>query len=213
MSIMTKDTIRNTVAALAAACIATVTIAAGPDHAHTAKVGAKAPEFKLADLNGNDHTLAGYTEAGKVVVIEWYNPGCPYVKKHYRDDTMTMNKLADKYRAQDVVWLRINSGAPGKQGAGLEFNKEIAQKWNIKDPILLDESGAVGKMYNAKNTPAMAIVDAEGTLAYWGAIDDDRRAKNAGETNYVDLALTQILAGETVSKAETKPYGCSVKYD
>lgn len=210
MSIMTKNTIRNTVAALAAACIATVTVAAGPDHAHKAKVGSKAPEFKLTDTEGKEHSLAGFTEAGKVVVIEWFNPGCPFVKKHYTDDTMTMNKLADKYRAQDVVWLRINSGAPGKQGHGLAYNKKMATQWNIKDPILLDETGKVGKLYNAKNTPAMAIIDAEGTLAYWGAIDDAPRG--TAKTNYVDAALTQILAGETVTTAETKPYGCSVKY-
>ena len=212
MNIMTPRSIRNSVATLAAACVAFVAVAAGPDHAHSAKVGEKAPDFKLADLDGKEHTLSGFTEEGKIVVLEWYNPGCPFVKKHYRDDTMTMNKLADKYREQNVVWVRINSGAPGKQGAGVELNREMAQKWNIEDPILLDESGKVGKMYNARNTPAMAIVHTDGTLAYWGAIDDNRGASKAGKTNYVDMALTQILNGESVSKSKTKPYGCSVKY-
>ena len=207
--------IRNSIATLAAACVAFVAVAAGPDNAGKmthAKVGHEAPDFTLADLDGKEHTLSDFAEDGKIVVLEWYNPGCPYVKKHYRDDTMTMNKLADKYRENDVVWIRINSGAPGKQGTGLEFNQKMAEEWKIKDPILLDESGKVGKMYNAKNTPAMAVVHSDGTLAYWGAIDDDRGGRNAGETNYVDLALTALINGESVETAETKPYGCSVKY-
>lgn len=219
MSIMTtrtvRNTLRNSVATLAAACVAFVAVAAGPDHAgnaHTAKVGEKAPDFTLTDLDGKEHTLSDFSKDGKIVVLEWFNPGCPFVKKHYRDDTMTMNKLADKYREQNVVWVRINSGAPGKQGTGLEHNREMAEAWKIKDPILLDESGKVGHMYNAKNTPTMAIIHADGTLAYWGAIDDDRGGRNAGETNYVDLALTALLNGESVKTAQTKPYGCSVKY-
>ncbi len=215
MSIMTakrSNLIRNSVASLAAACVAFVAVAAGPDHDHQAKVGEKAPNFKLTDLEGTEHELSDFTEDGKIVVLEWFNSGCPFVKKHYRDDTMTMNKLADKYRNQNVVWVRINSGAPGKQGTGLELNQKIAKDWDIKDPILLDESGKVGKMYNAKNTPAMAVIDANGTLAYWGAIDDDRGGRNAGETNYVDLALTALINGESVETAQTKPYGCSVKY-
>lgn len=215
MSIMTAmktKTVRNSIAAVAATCAAFVAIAAGPDHDHTAKVGEKAPDFTLVDLNGKEHTLSDFSKDGKIVVLEWFNAGCPFVKKHYREDTMTMNKLANKYREQNVVWVRVNSGAPGEQGTGLEYNREIAKTWNIKDPILLDESGKVGKMYNAKNTPAMAIIHADGTLAYWGAIDDDRGAAKAGDTNYVDIALTELLAGESVTTAETKPYGCSVKY-
>ena len=204
--------IRNSIAGIAAACVAFVAVAAGPDHAPTAKVGQKAPDFKLADLNGKEHTLSDYTADGKIVVLEWFNSGCPYVKKHYREDTMTMNKLAEKYREQDVVWLRVNSGAPGEQGTGLELNRQVAEDWNIKDPILLDESGKVGKSYNAKNTPAMAVINSDGTLAYWGAIDNDRGGRNAGEINYVDLALTALIAGESVETAETKPYGCGVKY-
>ena len=201
---------RKAAATVAAACVAFVAVAAGPDH--TAKVGEKAPNFKLADLDGKEHTLSSFSEDGKIVVLEWFNAGCPFVKKHYREDTMTMNKLADKYREQNVVWIRINSGAPGKQGTGLDFNRDVAEKWEIKDPILLDESGKVGKMYNAKNTPAMAVIHADGTLAYWGAIDDDRGGRNAGDVNYVDLALTALINGESVETAKTKPYGCSVKY-
>ena len=215
MSIMTVKSFRRSFATLAAACVALTAVAAAPKHAehmHHAKGGEQAPDFTLTDLNGKEHTLSDYSADGKIVVLEWFNSGCPFVKKHYREDTMTMNKLADKYREQNVVWLRVNSGAPGKQGAGLELNREVAKDWQIKDPILLDESGKVGKMYNAKNTPAMAVIHADGTLAYWGAIDDDRGGRNAGETNYVDLALTALLNGESVATKETKPYGCSVKY-
>ncbi len=210
MSLMTVKSFRRSIAAAAAACVAMVAVAAGPaDHA---KVGEKAPDFTLTDLSGKEHKLSEYTADGKIVVLEWFNSGCPFVVKHYREDTMTMNKLADKYRDEGVVWLRVNSGAPGKQGAGLELNQKIAEKWQIKDPILLDESGVVGKAYNSKNTPTMVVIHRDGTVAYWGAIDDDRGGKNAGDTNYVDLALTALINGETVATSQTKPYGCAVKY-
>lgn len=207
--------IRNTIATLAAGCVALVAVAAGPDHADKmahAKVGHEAPNFTLADLDGKKHQLSDFTEDGKIVVLEWFNPKCPFVVKHYREDTMTMNKLADKYRDNNVVWIRINSGWDGSKTSGVELNSKMAQEWKIKDPILLDETGKVGKMYNAKNTPAMAVIHRDGTLAYWGAIDDDRGGRNAGDTNYVDLALTALINGESVETAETKPYGCSVKY-
>lgn len=200
---------RKSLAALTACFI--VTAVAAPASA-AAKVGEKAPDFTLTDLNGEEHKLSAYTEQGKIVVLEWFNAGCPFVKRHYKDGAQTMNKLAEKYREQNVVWLRINSGAPGKQGTGLDYNKKIAEKWRMKDPILLDETGVVGKSFNAKNTPAMAVINIDGVLAYWGAIDDDPRGRKENPVNHVDLALTQVLAGETVTTAETKPYGCSVKY-
>lgn len=211
---MTAFPIRKALTA-AVASLAVFAVGFGPAtqaEPGSAKVGAKAPSFTLSDLEGNEHSLSDFTGEGKVVVLEWFNAGCPFVKKHYRDDTMTMNKLADKYRDDGVVWLRINSGAPGKQGTGIDFNKKVKSDWKIADPILLDESGVVGKAYNAKNTPAMAVIGKDGTLMYWGAIDSDRGGRNAGETNYVDQALAQVLAGETVKTPTTKPYGCSVKY-
>lgn len=216
---MSRLTIRTAIAA-AAATLAMFAVAAGPKEAGKeygaqgetkVKIGEKAPGFTLTDLNGKEHTLAQYTEQGKVVVLEWFNSGCPFVVKHYKPETMTMNKLADKFRDQGVVWLRVNSGAPGKQGAGLELNRNIAEQWKMKDPILLDESGVVGKAYASKNTPTMCIIDAQGNLAYWGAIDNDSSMK-IGDVNHVDVALTQILAGETVTTPKTKPYGCAVKY-
>lgn len=211
---MTAFPIRKTLTA-ALASLAVFAVGFGPATQAapgSAKVGAKAPDFTLTDLEGNEHSLSDFTGDDKVVVLEWFNAGCPFVKRHYREDTMTMNKLADKYRDDGVVWLRINSGAPGKQGTGLEFNKQVKADWKIADPILLDESGVVGKAYNAKNTPAMAVIGKDGTLMYWGAIDDDARGRKDNPTNYVDQALTQVLAGETVTTATTKPYGCGVKY-
>ena len=182
------------------------------DAAAKAKVGEKAPDFTLTDLEGNKHTLGGLVEDNKVVVLEWFNPECPFVKKHYRPDTMTMNKLADRFDDRGVVWVRINSGAPGKQGAGIEKNKRYAAEYNIDTPIMLDESGEVGKTYGATNTPGMYVIDDASVLRYMGAIDNDRRAANPGDVNYVELAVEQVLAGETVGVTETQQYGCSVKY-
>lgn len=190
---------------------------AGPEHDHgkdghhamTAKVGAPAPAFTLTDTDGKTFNLADHK--GEVVVLEWFNPGCPYVKKHHEKlDTMAATYGA--FKDKGVVWVAINSGAPGKEGAGLETNKTAKANWKIQYPVLLDETGMVGKMYGAKTTPHMYIINKDGTLAYAGAIDSDSSAGKAGETNYVKQALTQVLAGETVSTPETKPYGCSVKY-
>lgn len=190
---------------------------AGPEHDHgkdgkhamTAKVGAPAPTFTLTDTDGKTFNLADHK--GQVVVLEWFNPGCPYVVKHHEKlDTMTATYGA--FKDKGVVWVAINSGAPGKEGAGLEANKTAKAKWHMEYPVLLDESGAVGKMFGAKTTPHMYIINKDGTLAYAGAIDNDSSAGKAGDTNYVKQALTQVLAGETVSTPETKPYGCSVKY-
>lgn len=190
---------------------------AGPEHDHSkdgkhamhAAVGAPAPTFTLTDTDGKAFNLADHK--GKVVVLEWFNPGCPYVVKHHEKlDTMTATQGA--FKDKGVVWVAVNSGAPGKEGAGLEKNKEAKAKWHMEYPVLLDESGMVGKMYGAKTTPHMYIINAEGTLVYAGAIDNNSSASKAGDTNYVSQALTQVLAGETVSTAETKPYGCSVKY-
>ncbi len=177
-----------------------------------AEVNEKAPDFVLTDLSGNEHRLSDYTNKGHVVVLEWFNPGCPFVQKHYRDDSGTMNKLAEKYKDKKVTWLRVNSGAPGKQGAGVETNLEHSEKWKMKTPILLDESGKVGKMYGAQRTPEMYVIDTDGVLRYWGAIDDDSGFRSIGETNYVEKAIEQVLAGETVGVMKTKAYGCAVKY-
>ena len=189
--------------------------ACGADHEETeqphAKVGEAAPNFTLTADDGQTVELAKLTEEKKIVVLEWFNPDCPYVKKHH-EKMSTMTDLAAKYKDKDVVWLAVNSS----HYADSEYNKKWAKTWKIDYPILVDQDGKVGHLYAAKTTPHMFIIDAKGTLAYAGAIDDHPKPKayteEDGVTNYVDNALTQLINDEQVSVAETKPYGCSVKY-
>jgi peroxiredoxin len=177
------------------------------------KVGEAAPSFTLKDTAGKEHALADLTKGGdKIVVIQWFNPECPFVVKHYGKAGNTFNDLYTKYKDKGVVFLGINSGAEGKQGAGLEKNQKFVKDWKIEYPILMDMSGTVGKQYDAKRTPEMFIIGKDGKVAYHGAIDDDSKTEKPGSTNYVAKALDELLAGQTVTKAETQPYGCSVKY-
>ena len=177
-------------------------------HSHAgAEIGEAAPSFSLKDQDGKTVSLADLK--GKVVVLEWFNQGCPYVVKHYKT-TKTMNKTAEKYKGQDVVWLAINT--TGKSAAE---NKETAQAWSISHPILNDSTTSVAQAYGAKATPHMFVIDKEGKLAYKGAIDDDpseSAEKGDKAKNYVAAALDEILAGKPVSTPETKAYGCGVKY-
>ncbi|MFA6044008.1 MAG: thioredoxin family protein [Phycisphaerales bacterium] len=175
-------------------------------------VGQTAPDFKLKDTDGKEVTLSEYTKAGKTVVLFWFNPSCPYVVKHFNGDQKTFNDLAAKYKDKNVQVIAINSGAPGNEGAGLEANAKAKKDWKIGFPILLDESGTVGKEYGAKNTPFTLVITKEGKVAYEGAIDDDSTAGKPGKTNYAAKALDEVLAGTSVTTAKTKPYGCSVKY-
>lgn len=175
-------------------------------------VGEAAPDFTLTDLEGKTHQLADYLKAGKTVVLEWYNPGCPFIVKHHQTHK-TMNETAAAVADKGVVWLAINSGAPGKQGHGLELNQKAAKDFALSFPLLLDESGAVGKAYGAKTTPHLYVISADGKLRYQGAIDDAPNPGGpVGETNYAAAALEAVLAGKPVATAETRPYGCSVKY-
>lgn len=202
------------IAAVAAAGLLAFTApgAGADDHkGEAAKVGEKAPDFTLTDLEGNSHTLSEYTNNGKIVVLEWFNPDCPYVVKHHERAT-TMQDLADKYEDDGVVWLAINSGKPGKQGTGMERNMSAKESFGFSYPLMLDETSAVGEMYGATRTPHMYIIDTDGVLRYAGAIDNNSSAREFGDVNYVDQALGQILAGETVTVTETQAYGCSVKY-
>jgi glutathione peroxidase-family protein len=176
-------------------------------------VGKPAPDFTLQDISGKKHELSDYK--GKYVVLEWVNFGCPFVKKHYGSENM--QKLQKEFAEKGVVWLSICSSAPGKQG---NETPEAAQKgiseygW-AASAYLVDRDGKVGKLYNAKTTPEMFVVNPEGTLIYAGAIDDkptpDPSTVN-GSNNYVKAALTEAKAGKPVSVSATKPYGCSVKY-
>ena len=186
------------------------------EHAQTrttnAGVGDEAPAFKLVDLDGQEHTLEQYTKEGKTVVLEWFSPSCPFVRKHYREDTMTMVKLQEEFKDEEVVWIRVNSAHAKHPSASVDLNKETAQKWEITTPILMDPEGTTGRAYGAKRTPEMFIVDDQGIIVYHGAIDNDRGAQSAGKENYVRNALDAVLAGKEVPQPKTKAYGCSIKY-
>ena len=178
------------------------------------QVGQPAPEFTLTDSNGQSHNLSDFK--GKFVVLEWLNHGCPFVKKHY--DGGNMQGLQKEYTGKDVVWLSIVSSAPGKQGhmSPEETNKTKEEKGSAATAILIDEDGTVGKLYDAKVTPELYIINPEGTLVYMGAIDDKKSvdaADVAGAKNYVKQALDEAMAGQPVSEATTTAYGCSVKYN
>jgi peroxiredoxin len=178
-----------------------------------AKVGQAAPDFTLTDLDGNEHTLSEYTAKGSIVVLEWFNPTCPFVRKHYREDTMTMVKMQAEFAEQDIVWLRINSAHEGNKTGEIGLNKKAVADWGIQTPVLLDPAGTVGRAYGAKRTPEMYVINAAGVLAYHGAIDNRPDAAAPGEVNYVRAALTDTLAGNDCENASNKPYGCSVKYN
>lgn len=183
-----------------------------PAHAEKkATVGEAAPDFTLTDLEGKEYKLADLTKDGKVVVLEWFNPDCPYIVKHHKTFT-TMEDIAEEYKDRGVVWLAVNSGDPSQRNAQAEYNKQKVKEFNMTVPVALDADGKVGKAYGAKATPQMFIIDSSGVLAYAGAIDNDRSPDKLGDVNYVRQALDEILAGETVSEPETRPYGCNIKY-
>jgi len=172
-------------------------------------VGETAPAFQLKDLDGKTHSLADYK--GKVVVLEWLNPNCPFSDRHAREKTMS--SLAQKYG--QVAWLGINStSASHRDFLQPAEHKAWAKKNGVTYTVLYDETGKVGKAYDAKTTPHMFIVDEQGRIAYNGAIDDDPSGRTAAaqRTNYVGGGLIAELAGKKLDPAATKPYGCSVKY-
>ena len=169
----------------------------------------KASDFTLKDLSGKDVQLSKLN--GKIVVLEWTNYDCPFVKAHYNDETKTTSELAKKYADKGVVWLTVNS----TNYATTETNKEWAEKNGLKQTILVDSNGKVGKLYKAETTPHVFVIDNEGNVAYQGALDNAPLGKKSdGEEiiNYVDKAISELLDGEKVEIAKTKPYGCSVKY-
>ncbi len=176
------------------------------------QIGQPAPDFTLTDLDGKKYTLSDYTAKGQVVVLEWFSPLCPFVKKHYREDTGTMLTIEKDFKDQSIVWFRINSSRDGHRASDLELNKQMAEKWNITSPILMDPKGITGRIYGAKRTPEMYIIDAAGTLVYHGAIDNRADAQSPGEINYVRNGLDELLAGKEISKPSTRVYGCTIKY-
>jgi len=177
------------------------------------EVGEPAPDFALPDLDGKTVRLSDHR--GKVVVLEWFNPGCPFVVASHTRGSLV--DAAARHRESGVVWIAVNSAAPGKQGHGAEANRAASRSWRMDHPLLLDESGEVGRAYGATNTPHMFVVDRQGRLVYRGAIDnspDGERGAPAGGVlvEFVSAALEDLRAGRPVRAPETKAYGCSVKY-
>lgn len=181
--------------------------------AFAATVGAPAPDFSLPDASGSMHGLSDYK--GKTVVLEWNNPECPFVKKHYSSGNIPKQQ-ADA-TGQGIVWLTINSGADGKQGHvdGSGANAFLAQ-YNAKpSAYLFDTDGKVGHAYGAKTTPHLYVIDDKGTLRYMGGIDSIASTDKedlAKATQYVPQVLAELKAGKAVSVATSQPYGCGVKY-
>ncbi len=186
---------------------------AGQPVSGKAQVGQPAPDFTLKDLDGKEVSLSSFK--GKTVVLEWFNPDCPFVKKSHQKGSL--KGLAAKVKESGVVWLAINSGAPGKQGHGEATNRSGASALGVTNSIYLDEDGKVGKAYGATNTPHMYVVDPNGLLVYAGAIDNSPDAEGESPeggklVNYVEQALAEVQANKPVSVPSTKAYGCSVKY-
>lgn len=183
--------------------------------AQAATVGQAAPDFTLTDVNGKAVKLSDFK--GKHVVLEWTNPGCPFVVKHYGSNNM-QTLQADK-TSKGVVWLAVNSTAKSASDylAPAALSAKMVGEWKAKPThLLMDESGTVGKAYQAKTTPHMYVIDPKGTLVYAGGIDDKRSANPADvktAKNFVRAALDESLAGKPVSVATATPYGCSVKYN
>lgn len=177
------------------------------------EIGAPAPGFSLPSAQGKTESLGNYK--GKYVVLEWFNPGCPFVRKHYQ--SQNMQALQREFTKKGVIWLTIDSSAPGEEG---NLSADAAQKqindWRMyPTAFLLDQNGKVGHEYGATNTPHMFIIDPDGKLIYKGAIDSKPSTDQADlktATNYVKAVLTDAMAGKPVENATTKAYGCSVKY-
>ena len=175
--------------------------------------GSAAPDFSVSDSKGKTQSVSQYK--GKYVVLEWFNPECPFVKKHYGSGNM--QKLQEEFTGKGVVWLSVDSSAPGKEGnlTPEQAEKKMAE-WKTKSTaFLIDADGKAGQAYGAKNTPHMFVINPEGKVIYAGAIDSKATPNPADiptSTNYVKAALDESLAGKTVTTPSSRPYGCSVKY-
>lgn len=175
--------------------------------------GHAAPNFTLMDTNGQKHSLSDYK--GKFVVLEWFNPDCPFVKKHYNSGNMP--SLQKQYTAKGVVWLSIDSSSEGQQGnyPSRALNEFMKNKGGTPTAVFVDAGGKIGHLYDAQTTPSMFIIDPKGMLIYQGAIDDTPSADIADlktAKNYVSAALDAAMNGKPIAVSTTKSYGCSVKY-
>jgi hypothetical protein len=180
-------------------------------------VNTPAPAFTALDTQGKSHSLSDY--AGKWVVLEWFNHGCPATKAHYKlvNGVGNTQSMQEEYAKQGVVWLSVVSSGPGRQGytSAKKAEEQAREKGASPTAIIRDTAGVLGMLYGARNTPQYAIVDPAGVLRYRGAIDDRptfSSAQQGGATNYVRAALDSGLAGRPIAVAQTQPYGCEVKY-
>lgn len=192
------------------ACAATLVLITA---AMAVRVGEPAPGFSAVDSHGKTHNLADYK--GKYVVLEWHNQGCPYTRKHY--ESGNMQRLQRKWTDKGVVWLTVISSAPGTQGfvTPTQENEYVEQMKASPTAVLMDSTGTLGRLYSAKTTPEMFVINPSGTLIYQGAIDDHPTTDQkdiAGAKNYIDTALSEAMQNKPVTDAATRPYGCSVKY-
>ena len=191
-------------------------LADAPDKADAAApavatVGEKAPDFTLKSHDASaSFTLSEHT--GKTVVLEWFNPACPFVVSAHEKGGV-LEKMAKKVSSDDVVWVAVNSTSVNHKGHSPEDNTSAMAEWKMDHMVLLDADGKTGRAYNARTTPHMYVVGPDGTLVYDGAIDNHPRGKGEGKhVNYVQDALDAVAAGDEVKNGKTKPYGCSVKY-
>jgi peroxiredoxin len=199
----------SVLAGITAIAVALVPVSA----AAQAVVGSPAPNFTATDSHGQTHTLSEYR--GKYVVLEWHNRDCPYTHKHYVSGNM--EALQKEWTAKDVVWFTVISSAPGKQGyvTDTEENEYLQQMHADPTAVLMDPEGKLGRLYDAKTTPEMYVIDPEGKLIYEGAIDNRPTTDVSdikGADNYLSDALTEAMAGKPVEHPYTRSYGCSVKY-
>jgi len=181
--------------------------------AYAVKVGESAPDFQATDSNGQVHKLSQYR--GQFVVLEWHNNGCPYTRKHY--ESGNMQRLQREWTGKGVAWFTIISSAPGQQGyvTAQEENDYLKQMKASPSAALLDPQGVLGRLYSAKTTPHMFVINPEGMLVYDGAIDDKATTDQADIStakNYVSQALEEAMVNKPVSIPTSRPYGCSVKY-
>ena len=187
-------------------------VAANPTLAGV-KIGSAAPEFTLTDVNGETHSLSSFE--GKYVVLEWVNPDCPFVVKHY--DSGNMQKLQKEWTDRGVIWLAIQTTRPDHRQfySASQIKEYKMNNGGSATAVLMDSDGTVGRKYGARTTPHMYVIDPEGTLIYMGAIDSKASANPAdiaSSKNYVAMALTASKSGEDLEYSETRPYGCSIKY-
>ena len=203
----------TTIRSTTTSALVVLLLCAAPALTFGAKVGEAAPDFTGTASNGKAIHLADYR--GKFVVLEWHNNGCPFVRKQYNSGNM--QRLQKQWTGQGVAWFTILSSAPGKQGyeTASEENDFLMKEQAAPTAALLDPSGAIGHLYDAKTSPHMFVINPQGVIIYDGAIDDKPTTDLAdvpGAKNYVSLALEEAMAGKPVETAATRPYGCSVKY-